>query len=245
MAKSFSDRGMGDSSYSERFFAKTDSARVIAVVNQKGGAGKSSLAMLLAGALADAGARVLVADADPQNTAVSWAAAGAGFPAAVEDLSGEEGKLHKRLRKRLADYHYIVIDTPPHAAAPITGSALRLAHLALVPVIPSPPDLWASLRTRDAIEQARARNPGIQARLVVNQAQPNTVLAREVLALLPDFGIPLLAAQLKQRTAYRQCAALGASIAALGSRAAIASLEVDALRREVLGLLGIKRGAAF
>lgn len=212
-------------------------ARVIAVVNQKGGAGKSTLAMLLAGALAESGGRVLVADADPQNTALRWASAGQGFPADVEDLSGEEGKLHKHLRKRLDDYDYIVIDSPPHASAPVTESALRLADLALVPVIPSPPDLWASLRIRDAIAHARHKNPELTARIVVNQAQPNTLLAQEVLAMLPEFGIPLLAAQLKSRTAYRQAAALGATISALGHRAAIASLEVDALQREVRELL--------
>jgi chromosome partitioning protein len=213
------------------------SARVIAVVNQKGGAGKSTLAMLLAGALAESQARVLVADADPQNTALRWAGAGSGFPAEVEDLSGEEGKLHKQLRKRLDDYDYIVIDSPPHASAPVTESALRLADLALVPVIPSPPDLWASLRTREAIDRARQKNPGLAARIVVNQAQLNTLLAQEVLAMLPEFGIPLLAAQLKSRTAYRQAAALGTTLRALGHRAAIASLEVEALLREVRALL--------
>ena len=215
-------------------------ARVVAVVNQKGGAGKSTLAMLLAASLANAGHAVLVADADLQNTALRWATAGEGFPANVEDVSGEEGKLHKYLKRQLEKYDYIVIDTPPAATAPITASALRIAHLALVPVIPSPPDLWASLRIREAIQAAMdAKNPGLIARIVVNQAQLNTVLAREVLELLPEFGIPMLAAQLKSRTAYRQCAALGTGIAALGSRAALASIEVDALRREVEFLLAV------
>lgn len=214
-------------------------ARVIAVVNQKGGAGKSTLAMLLAGSLAEGGRRVLVADADPQNTSVRWARSGDGFPAAVEDVSSDD-KLHKHLKKRLDEYDYVVIDTPPAATAPVTASALRIAHLALVPVIPSPPDMWASLRIREAIHAAMAdRNPDLIARLVVNQAQLNTVLAREVLALLPEFGIPMLAAQLKSRTAYRQCAALGADIAALGSRAAMASREVEALRREVEYILAV------
>jgi len=215
------------------------SARVIAVVNQKGGAGKSTLSMLLAGALGDEGYRVLVADVDPQNTALRWAMAGEGFPADVEDMSGEEGKLHKHLKKRLEDYDYIVIDSPPASTAPVTASALRLANLALVPVIPSPLDLWASLRIRDAIYQATEKNAFLEARLVVNQAQPNTVLAREVLAMLPEFGIPMLAAQLRQRTAYRQCAALGSPLSALGSRAAIASMELDALRREVEFILAV------
>lgn len=213
------------------------SAKIIAVVNQKGGAGKTTLAMLLAGALGDLRKRVLVADADPQNTALHWSGMGEGFPAEVEDVSGEEGKLHKALRRRQEEFDYIVIDSPPAATAPVTASALKAAHLALVPVIPSPLDLWASVRIREAIALARNKNPELVARLVVNQMQPNTVLAREVLGMLPEFGIPMLAASLKSRTAYRQCAALGASIRALGSRAALAALEVDALRREVERLL--------
>ena len=212
-------------------------AKIIAVVNQKGGAGKTTLAMLLAGSLADSGKRVLVADADPQNTALHWAGMGGGFPAEVEDVSGEEGKLHKALRKRQEEFDYIVIDSPPAAAAPVTASALRAARLALVPVIPSPLDLWASVRIREAIAHARHKNPELEARLMVNQIQLNTLLAQEVLGMLPEFGIPMLAASLKSRTAYRQCAALGTTIRALGSRAAMASLEVDALRREVERLL--------
>jgi chromosome partitioning protein len=213
------------------------SAKIIAVVNQKGGAGKTTLAMLLAGSLADRGKRVLVADADVQNSAVHWSGMGAGFPAEVEDVSGEESKLHKALRKRAEEFDYIVIDSPPAATAQVTASALRIAHLALVPVIPSPLDLWASVRIREAIVHARNKNPELEARLVVNQMQPNTVLAREVLGMLPEFGIPMLAASLKSRTAYRQCAALGGSILSLGNRAALAVMEVDALRREVEGLL--------
>lgn len=217
------------------------SAKIIAVVNQKGGAGKTTLTMLLAGSLADRGKRVLVADADAQNTALHWsgmgAARGGTFPAEVEDVSGEENKLHKALRKRLDEFDYIVIDSPPAATAPVTASALRAAHLALVPVIPSPLDLWASVRIREAIVLARHKNPLLEARLVVNQMQPNTVLAREVLGMLPEFGIPMLAASLKSRTAYRECAATGGSILSLGSRAALAVMEVDALRREIEGLL--------
>jgi len=213
------------------------SAKIIAVVNQKGGAGKTTLAMLLAGSLAERGKRVLVADAEAQNTAVHWAGMGTGFPAEVQDVSGEESKLHKALRKLSDAFDYIVIDSPPAATAPVTASALRAAHLALVPVIPSPLDLWASVRIREAIVLARHKNPQLEARLVVNQMQPNTLLAREVLGMLPEFGIPLLAANLKSRTAYRQCAALGGSIHSLGSRAALAVMEVDALRREVEELL--------
>jgi cellulose biosynthesis protein BcsQ len=133
---------------------------------------------------------VLVADADPQNTALHWAGMGGGFPAEVEDVSGEEGKLHKALRKRQEEFDYIVIDSPPAAAAPVTASALRAARLALVPVIPSPLDLWASVRIREAIAHARHKNPELEARLMVNQMQPNTLLARKCSACCRNSAFP-------------------------------------------------------
>lgn len=217
------------------------SARVIAVVNQKGGAGKTTVAMLLAGSLGERGARVLVADADPQNTASHWAGISGEFPAEVEDVSGDEGKLHKQLRKRVDDFDYIVIDSPPAATAPVTHSALKAAHLALVPIVPSPLDIWAAARIRDAIFEVMQKNPALQARVVLNQLQPNTLMSREILALLPQFGVPLLSATLRQRTVYRECAAQGVTVGSLGSRAEMAAKEVDFLRRRVLALLRTTR----
>ena len=85
---------------------------------------------------------------DPQGTATRWAAAapdGMPFPAAVGSPAGANGGLHRELRKFLAAFDYIVVDCPPSANSPLSQSALLVADLALVPVIPSPPDLWAGV----------------------------------------------------------------------------------------------------
>lgn len=213
------------------------SARVIAVVNQKGGAGKTTLAMILAAALAEQRARVLVADADPQGSAVFWAQNNPGFPALVEDFSEAHGKLHKLIDKRSDAFDFIVIDSPPHAAMPVTESALRAAHLALVPLNPSPLDLRASLGIRDAIFAAQIKNPDLEARLVLNQVQSNTTMSQEVARVLKEFGISPLKSQLRQRMAYRQCIIQGGSVFIKSLKAPLAVLEVNALRAEVLRLL--------
>jgi chromosome partitioning protein len=213
------------------------SAKVIAVVNQKGGAGKTTLAMILASALAENRARVLVADADPQGSACFWAQSNPGFPVTVEDFSEKGEKLAKKLGKRRDQYDFILVDSPPHAELPIIQSALSHAHLALVPLNPSPLDLRASLAIRDSIYAAREDNPGLMARLVLNQVQGNTRMSSEISRVLMEFGIPVLKTQLHQRMAYRQCVISGGSVFIRSLKAPLAMLEVNALKAEVLHIL--------
>ena len=102
-------------------------ARIIALVNQKGGPGKTTLAMHLAGELARRGARVMVADADPQATATRWAAAAPEdlpFPAAVAGLAATDGRIHRELRKFIDVFDFVVVDCPPSADSPVSQRAL-------------------------------------------------------------------------------------------------------------------------
>lgn len=218
-------------------------AKIIAVVNQKGGAGKTTVAMQLAGTLGRRGYKVLVVDADPQATSSRWAASADDskpFPATVVGLSAAQGKLHREVKKLITDYDYIVIDGPPAADSPIAQSALMIADLALVPVIPSPLDIWASVGIRKAIEDAADINENLKSRLVVNQCQPNTSLTKDILDLLPEFGIAMAQSQFHQRTVYRQSAVFGQTVQDFGAKALFAIQEVEMLCDEVLDLLNSK-----
>jgi chromosome partitioning protein len=214
-------------------------ARIIVVTNQKGGSGKTTVAMHLAGALARRDGRVLVVDADPQGTATRWASSAPDenpFPATVAGLAAAGGKVHREVRKFVEDYDYIVVDCPPAVESPVPQSALLVADVALVPIIPSPPDLWAGVGIRELISNMADINEGLQARLVANMCQPNTTLAREALDLLGEFGIELATTQMHLRTVYRQAAVYGGTVHGLGNRAAAAVVEVEALTDEVLAL---------
>jgi chromosome partitioning protein len=215
-------------------------ARVVAVVNQKGGSGKTTLLMQLTGSLARRGAKVLVVDADPQGTATRWAASAADnlpFPAAVMSLSAAGGKVHREVAKFADDYQLILVDCPPAVESPAPQSALLIADLALVPVIPSPLDLWAAVGIRQVIEQIQEINAALQARLVINSLEPRTSLAREVKEILAEFGIPLMMAALHHRAVYRQSAVFGGTVHNFGNKAARAIEEVEALTDEVMTLL--------
>ncbi len=217
-------------------------AKIIAVCNQKGGPGKTTLSMQLAGSLARRGQKVLVVDADPQGTATRWAATaddGKPFPASVVGLSAASSKVHREVKKFVGDYQYIIIDCPPAADSPVPQSALLIADLALVPIIPSPLDMWAAVGIRHVIENVSEINEDLRARLVINQCQPNTSLAREALEVLPEFGIDLCRTYIHQRQAYRQAAVYGQTVHDLGSKAAPAVEEVEALTDEVVKLLRV------
>ena len=220
-------------------------ARIVALVNQKGGPGKTTLTMHLAGELARRGARVLVVDADPQGTATRWAAAAPDetpFPAAIVGFGRADATLHRELRKYLGAFDWIVVDCPPSADSPLSQSALLVSDLALIPVIPSPPDLWAGVAIRQVLDTVMPLNEDLVARLVVNQRKPHTRLAARTLELLPRYGIPVLATQIGDREAFRHAAAAGLTVADL-PRARPAVAEIEAFTDEVVAIVNGARGA--
>ncbi|HQR39719.1 MAG TPA: ParA family partition ATPase [Blastocatellia bacterium] len=218
-------------------------AKIIVVANQKGGVGKTTLSMQLAGTLARRGIAVLVADADPQGTASRWAAtAGEGttFPATVIGLSAAGGMLHRELRRHVDNYDILIVDCPPAVDSTVPQSALVVADLALVPVLPSPADLWATVGIKTVITNiTAAANESLQPRLVLNQCDPNRTLTKDAIDVLPHFGLPLLETRLGAREAYRQSIALGSTVHELGARATAAIQEVEAFADEILYVLGM------
>jgi chromosome partitioning protein len=208
---------------------------VITVANQKGGSGKTTVSMQLAGALTRNGYKVLVVDADRQNSAIRWSSASdEPFPAAVVNLA-EHKNLHSEIARLAKDYHFVLVDCPPSADATATARVLPISTLVIVPLVPSPTDMWATMGIKMAITQAQAMNPYLQARLLINQMQPRTRLARGVLEVVNEFDLPLFETQLHQRTVYREAAMIGSTVFGLQHAEAIA--EIEQLTREVLETL--------
>jgi chromosome partitioning protein len=219
-------------------------AKIIAVVNQKGGAGKTTTTMQLAGTIARRGYKVMVVDADPQGSATRWAASAEDacpFPASVVGLSAANEKVHREVKKFVDDYDFIIIDCPPAADSPVPQSALIIADLALVPILPSPLDMWAAVGIKQVIEHCSTVNEALQARLILNQTQAKTTLSQESAEVLSEFGIPLAKTQISQRQIYRQSAAFGVTVHDL-PKANAAIKEIEALADEVFAALGIRKG---
>lgn len=215
-------------------------ARLIAVTHPKGGVGKTTTTMVLSAQLAEQGYKVLVADCDAQASASAWANAapeGKPFPAAVVNLSAYAGKVHREIQKHLDNYDFIVVDCPPGLDSLSPQSVLLVADLVIVPMPPSPADLWACLGAKRLIERGTDLNTSLKAVVLPNRVV-RTSLSNAIMRELAEFGIPLMSSRLTNRTAYQEAVVSGVSISSLGRDAKAAKDEVNALADEVLALLG-------
>lgn len=206
--------------------------RVIAVINQKGGVGKTTVAMNLAAGLARRGSTAVL-DLDPQASATQWAAAGRQpYPATVRPWRADAAQ--HDLREEFRAFQYVVLDCPPALDARAAHLALGVCDVALIPVLPSPVDLWASLRLPREIEEARERNPQLRACLLLNQIELRSALSAGMRDALAEFGVPVLRASLRRRAVYKNTALDGVSVYQMGSRGLSAVAEIEGIIEEVL-----------
>ncbi|MDH1180078.1 AAA family ATPase [Achromobacter mucicolens] len=211
--------------------------RVIALLNQKGGSGKTTLATHLAGELAFEGYKVVLIDADPQGSASDWAERRA--QSAQHRLYGVFGlareSLHVEVPQISQTADFVVIDGPPRATA-ITRSALLAADLALIPVQPSAYDIWATQEMVRLVEEARLYRPALRAAFVVNRRVVGTVIGREARAALAKQILPALAVEICQRIAFADSVAGGLLVRERDARCAAAH-EIERLAAQVCEVL--------
>lgn len=209
--------------------------RVFAIANQKGGVGKTTLAINIAAGLARRGSCAVI-DADPQGSASLWQQSGNASRSLPVAVTGIDGDFATQLEKLGAQHDYVVIDCPPSPEAPGVVAAIHAAQMLLIPVLPSPMDLWASTRIEALVNDARARRAQFGAYLVINQIEERNAMSKAMSSALAEFAVPALRHGLKRRAAYRTAAMEGCSVYELGARGRGAAQEMDVLINEVLAL---------
>ena len=183
---------------------------IVALLNQKGGVGKTTLAVHIADALSRRNKRVLLVDADPQGSALDWAAARKGEP--LFPVAGlPRNSIHKELPKLSAGYDTVIIDGPPRVYD-VARSAIMASDLVLVPVQPSPYDVWAAKEIIDLIHEATIYKPNLKSAFVINRKIVNTALGRDVVDALSDYPVPVLNTSICQRIALAESAAQGQTV---------------------------------
>ncbi len=208
--------------------------RIIAVINQKGGTGKTTLALNLAAGLARRGSTHLV-DADPQRSITQWVGI-SGDKSALPMVAQLEGNATDILNKLANSHRYVVVDCPPTVNSEAVTVIMRVAQIVLIPVLPSPIDLWASVDMAATINMAKKSNPGLSAYLVLNQLESRNALSREMREAVAEFDVPVLAAGMQRRAAYRSAAVEGSSVYGVGKRGHLAVADIEAIIEEVLCL---------
>jgi chromosome partitioning protein len=205
---------------------------IIGFLNQKGGVGKTTLAVHAADALARRKRRVLLVDADPQGSALDWAASRQDAPAfPVAGLP--RPSIHKELPALARGYEFVVIDGPPRVYD-VARSAIMASDLILVPVQPSPYDVWAAREIVDLLHEAAVFKPSLKSAFVINRKIVNTALGRDVTEALAEYPIRVLKAAICQRVALAESAAQGRTVFETAPENP-ASRELTALVDEVLG----------
>ena len=204
---------------------------IISVLNQKGGVGKTTLSVNIAARLAADGARVLLLDADPQGSALDWVAVredASAFPV----LGLPRATLHKDIGKFTQDYDHIIIDGPPRVTD-LARSAIMAADLVVIPVQPSPYDVWAAQEVVTLIQEANIYKENLKSVFAVNRKIVNTAIGRDVGEALSTYETPVLQATVSQRVIFAEAAAVGKAVFELEPDSA-ASKEISALVNEIL-----------
>lgn len=207
---------------------------VISLLNQKGGVGKTTLAVHVAMALARHGRRVLLVDADPQHSALDWQEA-RETPPLFSVIGLPTKTLHREIPAHARNYDHIIIDGPPRVNE-LARAAIMAADLVLIPITPSPYDVWAASEITTLIGEASAFKENLKTAFVINRKIANTAIGRDVADALSGFEYPVLKAAISQRVAFAESAARGSTVMELDPEGP-ASREIGALVDELEAML--------
>lgn len=203
---------------------------IIAVQNQKGGVGKTTLAVHISYVLSLNG-KVLLLDSDPQGSARDWAAARNEQPPFTV-IALDRPTIHRDLPTMATDYDHVVIDGPPRVSE-LARSGIIAADLIVIPVQPSPYDVWAAQEVLALIREASVFKENLKSLFVINRKIVNTAIGRDVVTALTDMGIAVAESHVCQRVAFAESAGMGQTVLETEPKGQ-ATKEIKALVKELL-----------
>ncbi|WP_375666343.1 ParA family partition ATPase [Bartonella sp. TT121SHDZB] len=203
---------------------------IIGLLNQKGGVGKTTLSVNLAASFARTGARVLLIDVDPQGSALDWAAVREDAPL-FSVIGLPRATVHKEITQIGHGYDHIIIDGPPRVTD-LARSALMASDLVLIPVLPSPYDIWAADGIVKLIDEARVYKENLKSAFVINRKIINTAIGRDVNEALGIYPVHVLSSSVAQRVIFAEAAAQGKAVYEVDKQGPAAA-EIEAVAAEI------------
>ena len=220
-------------------------AVTIAVANQKGGCGKTTTCMNLAGGLAAAGIRVLVVDADPQGSATEWRNRSEDSRLQFDVIAMSTSSIHKELPRVIgkSSYEIAIIDCPPGTETKgfgtVTRSALLAADFVIIPSRPTPIDFLATSIMLPVLNDVSTVRPEQKVFLLLNAKHPSNRLGRTAkqgaITMFSDQGINItvLETEIHDRTAFAEAPASGQTVVEFAPSSKAAE-EILSLTKEVI-----------
>jgi chromosome partitioning protein len=185
---------------------------VISLLNIKGGVGKTTVATNLAVGLAEGKKRICIIDADPQASALRWSGKRPEAETKVDVLGMPDADaLRKNIDSIKANYDIVIIDGAPAVNRMATVCA-AISNIIILPLGPSPYDVWATEDMIDRIQQVRDVNPLIKAFYLINKHSKRTLISQETELALKEMETPVLSSSLATRVAYADSATSGLSV---------------------------------
>ena len=203
---------------------------IISVLNPKGGSGKTTISTNLARSLHERGHSVLLVDSDPQGSARDWHAANETNP--IELVALDRPNNVKTLTSMAANYDFIVVDGAAKLEDMI-AACIKVSDFVLIPVQPSPYDIWAASDLVDFIKARQEVTDGIPlAGFIVSRVVEGTRLGSDIRAALDEYALPIFETTISQRQVYPQTASEGMTV--FDADNAKAKAEAEALADELL-----------
>ena len=202
---------------------------IISFLNQKGGVGKTTLAVNVAACLARQGQRVLLIDADKQGSATTWASLRQEAPFQVVSMA--RTNMARDAMKLAADYTHTVIDGPPHAEE-IARSCIVASDFVALPIEPSGLSTWASDLTVRQITEAQEFKPSLKCGFVISRKIGKTIIGRDIRDMAAQAQMPVLRTEIEQRVAFAESMTMGQTIFEWAPAGA-AAREIEKLTKEI------------
>lgn len=186
---------------------------IIALCGQKGGTGKSTTAIAIAGELHRRGLRVLLVDGDPQGTTSTWAQKAAEANRSTPIVVAMNARMHLpgQLENIGGDPDAVVIDCPGRLDA-VQRSALMVADVAVLPCGPTGPEAWALTQSVELVHEAMEVRPQMKAYVLVTRKIVGAKIGSDAQSTFAEWGLPVLASELCMRVAYQEAVTGGESV---------------------------------
>ena len=207
---------------------------VISILNQKGGSGKTTIAINLARAYQIMGHSVLLIDSDKQGSSRDWQSVDENNPLPLLVL--DQVSIDRDIKKVIGQYDYIIIDGSPQATE-IATATIKASDFILIPMQPSPFDIWASSNLIELVKQGMTKNQNLKAGIVLTRLVKNTKIGNEISQIIHDFELPVLKINFGQRTCYPDSASLGQTIFDTERASSEPVAEINTLANEINQLM--------